>query len=68
MSDFAQYKTTVSVIGGDVYLSLPEDAYIQMPPEKARKLAVILFTKANEAEGLPSPEVIVFKSSKEAAL
>jgi hypothetical protein len=68
MSGFEQYKTTASVIGGDVYLSLPDDAYIQMSPDKARRLAVILFTKANEAEGLPSPEVIVLQSSKEAAL
>lgn len=63
MSDFAPYKTTASVIAGDVYLSLPGDAYIQMSPEKARKLAVILFTKANEAEGLDAPEVIFLKES-----
>jgi hypothetical protein len=67
MSTFAPYKTTASVIGGDVYLSLPGDAYIQMSPDKARKLAVILFTKANEAEGLPSPEVIVLKPSEATA-
>jgi len=63
---FEPYKTTASVIGGDVYLSLPGDAYIQMSPDKARRMAVILFAKASEAEGLSAPEVIVLKDSKEA--
>jgi hypothetical protein len=65
-SDFQAYKTTASVVGGEVYLSLPGDAYIQMSPDKARKMAVILFTKANEAEGLAAPEVIVLRDSKKA--
>ena len=51
---FEPYKTTASVVGGDVYLSLPGDAYIQMSPE------------ANEAEGLSAPQVIVLKDSKDA--
>ena len=59
--DFQTYKTTVTSIGGDVYVSLPDDGYMQMPPEKARKLATALFIKANEAEGKEAPEVVVFK-------
>lgn len=58
------HKTTVTTVGGDVFLALPEDMYIQLTPEQARKLAVSLFTKANEAEGLAAPEVIVLQREK----
>jgi len=67
MSEFKPYRTTASVIGGEVYLSLPGDAYMQMTPDKARKLAAILFTKANQAEGLAPPEVIILKRSEDDA-
>ncbi|WIV32195.1 hypothetical protein QN084_06180 [Paenarthrobacter sp. R1] len=54
------YRTKVSVVGGDVFLRLPDDQYIQMTPKQARAIAAHLFSKANEAEGKPSPEVVVF--------
>ena len=65
MSD--TYKTTVTTIAGDVFLSLPNDMYIQLTPERARKLGASLLTKANEAEGLAAPEVIVLKREQATA-
>lgn len=57
------YKTRITTVGGDVFMSLPDDQYIEMSPEKARKLAASLFIKANEAEGLPAPELIMLQKS-----
>ena len=54
------YKTAVTTVGGQVFVSLPGDQYIELTPERARKLAAALFSRANEAEGLAAPEVIVF--------
>lgn len=61
------YKTTVSTIGGEVYISLPGDQYIEMTPERARKLAASLFIKANQAEGKDAPEVIMLQHTQDAA-
>lgn len=58
------YRTRVTTVGGDVFMSLPENQYIEMTPEKARKLAASLFIKANEAEGKAAPEVIVLQHSE----
>ena len=67
MSDFhLTYKAAVTTVGGGVFISLPGDQYIELTPEKARRIAVALFTKAAEAEGLERPEVIVLKPSAEA--
>jgi hypothetical protein len=65
VSDFKPHRTVASVVGGDVYLSLPNDGYMQMPPNKARQLAALLFTKANEAEGKPAPHIIVLEPATE---
>lgn len=54
-----KYKTALSTVGGDVFMSLPDDQYIELTPEQARKLGAALFTKANEAEGKPAPELII---------
>ena len=56
------YKTEITCVGGDVFMSLPDDQYIELTPEKARQIAGRLFIKANEAEGLPAPEVILLRS------
>jgi hypothetical protein len=64
MSDFQPHKTAVTAVGGDVYLSLPDDSYIRVTPDRARKLAAALFTQANAAEGKPDPEVVILKPSK----
>lgn len=58
MSD--KYRTTVTTVGGEVFVSLPNDMYMEMTPKQARAIATKLFLKANEAEGLEAPEVIVF--------
>ena len=60
------HKAAVTTVGGDVFISLPGDQYIELTPEKARRVAVALFTKAAEAEGLERPDVIVLSSSAEA--
>lgn len=62
-SDYQKYKTTITAGADAVFVSLPDDAYIQLTPEKARQLGTALFRKAAEAEGKPSPEVIWLASS-----
>ena len=63
MSDWTEqkYKTAVTAVGGDVFVSLPNDQYMHMTPGQARRIATALFVKANEAEGKEAPEVVVFK-------
>jgi hypothetical protein len=58
------YKAAVTTVAGSVYLSLPNDLYMNMTPEQARRIATRLFVLANEAEGLPAPEVIVFQTKE----
>lgn len=59
----AEYTTTtqVMVIGGAVFMSLPEDQYIKMTPQQARDIGMRLFRKAFEAEGEPAPSMIIVK-------
>lgn len=60
MSDSRKtYKTTVTNVGGDVFLSLPDDQYIQMTPEQAQQIAGRLFIQAAEAQGKARPELVV---------
>jgi len=62
MSDFERkHKTAVTTIGGDVFLSLPDDQYIQMTPEQARTIATRLFLLAADAAGENRPSVVVFQ-------
>ncbi|MGN7250068.1 hypothetical protein [Arthrobacter sp. SAFR-014] len=62
MSEFERkHKTAVTTIGGDVFLSLPDDQYIQMTPEQARAIATKLFLQAAEAAGEARPSVVVFQ-------
>jgi hypothetical protein len=56
-----KHKTTVTNIGGDVFLSLPDDQYIQMTPKQARAIATKLFMQAAEAAGETRPSVVVFQ-------
>lgn len=66
MSDYTRtHKAAVTTVGGDVFIALPDDQYIELTPEKARRLAVALFNKAAEAEGLCNPEIIVLKDNEE---
>lgn len=55
------YKTAVTTVGGDVFLSLPEGQYIQMTPEQARAVAGRLFIRAAEAAGEARPSMVVFR-------
>jgi len=55
------HKTTVTTIGGDVFLSLPDDQYIQMTPQQARSIATKLFIQAAEAAGDDRPSLVVFQ-------
>lgn len=57
----ATYKTTVTNIGGDVFLSLPDDQYIQMTPEQARQIGGRLFIHAAAALGQDRPELVVLR-------
>jgi hypothetical protein len=59
MSD--TYKTTVTNIGGEVFLSLPNDQYIQMTPEQARQIGGRLFIHAAAALGQERPDLVVLK-------
>ena len=59
MSD--TYKTTVTHVGGDVFISLPADQYIQMTPEQARQIGGRLFIHAAAALGQARPEVVILK-------
>lgn len=63
MPEFTEqkHKAAVTTVGGVVFISLPNDQYIELTPEKARRLATVLFVKANEAEGQPAPEIIMLK-------
>lgn len=62
MSDFERkHQTAVTTIGGDVFLSLPDDQYIQMTPKQARSIATKLFMLAAEAAGETRPSMVVFK-------
>lgn len=62
MSDFERkHQTVVTNIGGDVFLSLPDDQYIQMTPKQARAIATKLFLQAAEAAGEAPPSVVVFQ-------
>lgn len=63
MSDWSEqkHKTAVTTIGGDVFLSLPNDQYIQMTPDQARAIATRLFIQASEAAGEARPSVVVFQ-------
>lgn len=62
MSDFERtHKTAVTTIGGDVFLSLPDDQYIQMTPEHARAIARKLFLLAADAAGESRPSVVLFQ-------
>lgn len=63
MSDWSErrHQTAVTTIGDDVFLSLPDDQYIQMTPEQARAIATKLFMCAADASGEVRPSVLVFK-------
>lgn len=61
--EYQPYRTTITAGADAVFISLPNDAYIQLTPEKARALATGLFRKAAEAEGKDAPEIIVFDRS-----
>jgi len=64
MSDTRKHKAMVSTVGGDVFIALPDDQYIELTPEKARKLGALLFFKAAEALGEQRPSVIVFEDKQ----
>jgi hypothetical protein len=63
VSDWSEqkHKTAVTTIGGGVFLSLPNDQYIQMTPEQARAIAGRLFILAADALGEARPSVVVFQ-------
>jgi hypothetical protein len=62
MSDYERkHKTAVTNIGGEVFISLPDDQYIQMTPAQARAIATKLFIQAAEAAGEARPSVVVFQ-------
>jgi hypothetical protein len=62
MSEFdRKHQTAVTTIGGDVFLSLPDDQYIQMTPKQARAIATKLFLMAADASGDARPSVVVFQ-------
>jgi len=64
MSGFSKYTTTISAVGGEVFISLPDDGYMKLTPEQARQIGTRLFFKAAEALGEQRPSVIVFKDSE----
>ena len=63
MSDWNEqkHKAAVTTIGGDVFLSLPNDQYIHMTPDQARAIAGRLFMCAADALGEARPSVVVFQ-------
>jgi hypothetical protein len=46
---------------GLVYLTLPDDGYIQLTPEQARQIGGRLFIKAAEAEGVDAPSIVALE-------
>ena len=61
MSDDREtFKTSITQVTGMIFISLPDDQYIELTPNKARIIATKLFTLAAEAEGNDPPQVIVF--------
>jgi hypothetical protein len=56
-----KHKTAVTTIGGDIFLSLPDDQYIQMTPKQARAIATKLFLLAADADGVARPSMVVFQ-------
>ena len=61
MSEFQNYTTKISNIGGEVFVSLPNDVYMMLTPEQARQLGGRLFINAAEALGQERPEIVVLK-------
>ena len=61
--DESTFTSTVTEMAGDVWMSLPEGVYVKYTPDQARKMAIALFRKANEAEGIPAPQVIFCPSN-----
>lgn len=61
MSTFQNHTTTISNIGGEVFISLPDDQYIKLTPEQARQIGGRLFIHAAQALGQERPEVIVLR-------
>lgn len=55
------HTATVSNVGGEVFISLPDDQYIKLTPEQARQIGGRLFIHAAEALGQERPEVIVLR-------
>jgi hypothetical protein len=58
---FRKHTATVSNIGGEVFISLPDDQYIKLTPEQARQIGGRLFIHAAQALGQERPEVIVLR-------
>lgn len=61
MSDYRTHTASVSNIGGEVFISLPDDQYIKLTPEQARQIGGRLFIHAAQALGQERPEVIVLR-------
>jgi hypothetical protein len=59
-----QYPAKMSVYAEDgaVFAQLPE-FHLQLTPDQARKWATALFIKANEAEGLEAPQLVMLNSN-----
>lgn len=56
---YGTYKTTVTNIGGEVFISLPNDQYIKMTPAQARQIGGRLFVHAAAALGEDRPSLVV---------
>lgn len=59
--EFRTYKTTVTNVAGEVFISLPDDQYIKLTPEQARQIGGRLFIHAAEALGQERPELVVLR-------
>ena len=55
------HQTKVLAIGREVFISLPDDAYIKMTPDQARQIGGRLFIAAAEALGEPVPAIIALE-------
>ena len=68
MSDHREtFKTTISEVGGMIFISLPDNQYIELTPDKARTIAGKLFALAAQAEGDDPPKLIMFETREPAA-
>lgn len=61
MTSEKTHSAKVTVIAGNIFISLPGDQFIKLTPGQARQMGARLFREAAHALGEPSPSMIVIR-------